>query len=63
MTDWQLISTAPKDGTRVLVAMPSGVVTISFWAQDHWWSPFSGRHERQQPTHWMPLPNPPKDAP
>lgn len=60
--DWQDISTAPKDGTIVLVAVKDAVF-------DAWWNEYDGwvdgctdRYEdliTYEPTHWMPLPLPP----
>jgi hypothetical protein len=68
--DWQPIETAPKvmSGTRYLGWCPGhgGVCFIS-WIEDgylsgpgdHW---ISGGAIQVEPTHWMPLPNPPEDA-
>lgn len=68
--DWQLIETAPKDGTVVLFtywgadadprfhgSMP---VVSGYWSMlsEDWYSPFSSTG-RLRPTHWMPLPEPP----
>lgn len=61
---WRDISTAPRDGTEVLVAMPSGALTVARWQVDRrytaggvWYhAPFA----LPQPTHWMPLPDPPE---
>jgi len=65
MNEWQPIETAPKDGRRILVYRPGkhkySTVDIDFWQVNRaplncWWhSPSDG-----QPTHWMPLPEPPK---
>ena len=76
MTEWQPIETAPKDGTRILLAhhqnkyenLPPLIWVIdgqwgANWRtgddyQPHW------HHDRKlrlvSPTHWMPLPEPPK---
>lgn len=70
-TDWQPIETAPKDGVGnwILIAT-SNRVTPAYW--DCWaildkptWVTYSYRGERvaaemDNPTHWMPLPAPPK---
>lgn len=62
MSEWQPIETAPKDETPVLL-----------WANtrrdreySHWIGAFDGENWRDeveghflQPTHWMPLPDPP----
>lgn len=72
MSAWQPIDTAPKDGTRVLLGAPQhvagakwldmqrveyGVVTqdLSYWQIEGFDWPIG-----VQPTHWMPLPNPPE---
>lgn len=59
---WKPIDSAPKDGTAILVVEPKNdqQLRCAFW-QDHWkmWLSVPGRiHVR--PTHWMPLPAPPK---
>jgi hypothetical protein len=69
--DWQPIATAPKDGTTVLVwsrGVHFGECYDGWtWANPHRvyeWSdgdcsdmPFD-----EQPTHWMPLPESPRDS-
>lgn len=66
--DWQPIETAPKDGTRVLIASGTDVVLAFFdnnagmWCENEydnlWWGPTdTARYDG--PTHWMPLPAPP----
>lgn len=62
MTDWQPIETAPKDGTEV-IAYDDGVY-ISHWYVTNpqifgWWAGDAGGIN---PTHWMPLPTPPKST-
>ena len=68
--NWQDISTAPKDGTTILGYMPErafnvpidDVATI-YWYDEYatpaWVDTVSG--ENVDPTHWMPLPEPPKE--
>lgn len=60
--EWQPIETAPRDGTRILVFYPvldGHIFTAGFefgtWQSGIW----DGR--REQPTHWMPLPEPPEN--
>ena len=54
---WLDISTAPRDGTRVLIYMGGMIFACGFehgkWQHGVWF--------RQEPpiTHWMPLPDPP----
>lgn len=66
--EWQPIETAPKTGVRLLAAFPRGGewrVDIVTWFDDHWRSIAMAfvngdrRMRREQPTHWMPLPQPP----
>lgn len=71
---WQPISTAPKDGTCVLLFLrDEGFATLAYWRKDDpgdefdWWLPAMDEwlcdgvvHEA---THWMPLPKPPGAAP
>lgn len=67
MSEWQPIESAPKDGTFILLAGPSGYrstplrVEVCRWVpqyrhgwQNHAFDSFGdGGHG---PTHWMPLP-------
>jgi hypothetical protein len=70
MTGWKPIETAPKDGTRVLLAF-SARVHVGWWI-DEVTTRYGREHRSQQewhvegmdllwrdrpkPTHWMPLP-------
>lgn len=62
MSDWQPIETAPRDGTPVLGYMPSyyqgkGGRSVILWLDGEW---FDNRAFATDPSHWMPLPDPPK---
>jgi hypothetical protein len=70
---WQPIKTAPKDGTAILVLLPSlyddGLPAL-LWADDGvqigWWDGedwVNLKSELLDPTHWQPLPPPPQEAP
>ena len=82
--DWQPIETAPKDGTRVLLArfidcakyrhLPrTGWIKVGRWVghyldgyENKWREnsvpevPIGSERIGLCPTHWMPLPEPPK---
>lgn len=59
--DWQPIETAPKDGTNIIVYCPlpgsEYIVTARFIRV--WVDSYEGE-DIFNPTHWMPLPEPPK---
>lgn len=68
---WQPISTAPRDGTPVLIYMPDAVepcISLAMWSHcpedplgDAWyeyWGDSNGPIDAE-PSHWMPLPKPP----
>jgi hypothetical protein len=61
---WQPIETAPKDGTRVLAWDGWSVQTLEYWDGNEEWGQVgdSDRLTVSYPTHWMPLPSPPKDG-
>jgi len=54
MSDWQPIETAPKDGTRLLLATPTGKVADGMWSTRY--EVWSWPYVMAEPTHWMPAP-------
>lgn len=65
-TGWQPIATAPKDGTGILAVQGSNMRVCS-WTQCGWTfyqsklgAPFV---IMIAPTHWQPLPPPPREVP
>ena len=79
MSEWQPISTAPKDGTPILV-FPGllGHPIVAAWERPakhpprgrvgnwsdnfgFWRVVLTNKATPYIPTHWMPLPPPPKD--
>jgi len=65
MSGWQPITTAPKDGTVILIfqanSMTGGKVKLVCWRDDT--VPKGWNATEDSPTHWMPLPNPPDSIP
>lgn len=59
MTDWRSIESAPKDGQIMLWA---DYHAIGFWSDFFKnWQTLDGDGTRQiEPTHWQPLPEPPR---
>lgn len=68
---WQPIDSAPKDGTAVLLwardlRFPGNVAVAQYITDDiEWWHVTDGKFgpwplRGPSPTHWMPLPGPPK---
>ena len=63
MSDWQPIETAPKDGTAVLGYDPSDgylCIYVVRWREGEWREAAGEEYGRWRPTHWMPLPSPPR---
>ena len=75
---WQPIETAPKDGTRILVSFGTMGIYAVAWEESAYdefklWCVDDNKHGPyylrgysdegpRSPTHWMPLPDPPKEA-
>lgn len=70
---WQPIETAPKDGRYILLAAPSGYITTplrvevcKYYPEYRPLQPWVNHSNDsfldggEGPTHWMPLPDPPK---
>jgi hypothetical protein len=61
---WRPIETAPKDGTRILLGCNAEVDAGRYWRSENQRNPrerwvWNG-WPKYQPTHWKPLPDPPK---
>jgi hypothetical protein len=60
-SNWQPISTAPKDGTSILIfeahAGTAGIMRVSHWRDDT--IPRGWTGAENAPSHWLPLPLPP----
>ena len=69
MTAWQPIETAPKDGRRLLLGkwrhgnwiIEVGKYTIHPLPGMRNYEAFEARSVDFRPSHWMPLPEPPRD--
>jgi Protein of unknown function (DUF551) len=73
MSEWQPIETAPTMRTILLFAatdigddgsVKNWRMETGFWSMGHagWkWGGYELRPYSVQPTHWMPLPEPPKE--
>jgi hypothetical protein len=67
MSEWQPIETAPKDGTTILAFFADRVgyvarqdVQAVAWRENDGWASTQTGWTLAWPTHWMPLPDPPK---
>ena len=66
MNEWQPIETAPKDGTPILMWDGDMIYVISWYVPQNtrypaqWREADGKRYCDYDPTHWMPLPEPPK---
>lgn len=67
MTDWQPIETAPKDGEDTILFWDGKVVVGFFLDNSRTARPWKGWRLHAgsawppgYPTHWMPLPEPPR---
>jgi len=66
-SEWLDISSAPKDGTYVLLYQPDTLIpdiVVCAW-EDDWWQCCDGKNPElplrgHSPTHWIPLPAPPR---
>jgi hypothetical protein len=66
---WQPIETAPRDGTSILVYADYKMF-VARWIEQNpycpgWWHVDDNKYDQfalcgHEPTHWMPLPEPPK---
>lgn len=65
MSEWQPIETAPKDGTHVLMYRRQDI-SEAWWQKKfigegyEWGGTGWAYPDFAPPTHWMPLPEPPK---
>ena len=56
--EWRPISSAPKD-INIFVSVPTVIYPLIMKKRPHCFI-YEGQQTLMQPTHWMPLPNPPK---
>mgnify|MGYP001340724877 CR=1 FL=1 len=64
---WQPIESAPQDGVGILAVSGNWIVTMHWHRNANCWADCGPSYARipvdEQPTHWMPLPQPPQEAP
>lgn len=64
MKEWLPIETAPRDRTRILGCQKlewlSTQVAVTYFGYCHWLREFDEELPYWNPTHWMPLPEPPQ---
>lgn len=72
--EWQPIETAPRDGTEILVTSEYGDVSVVRWLHNDWQGMCDGEpsiaaqgdtytdYHHPFCSHWMPLPEPPKEG-
>lgn len=62
MSEWQPIETAPREHRRHFLVVLDGEVCEARWSGSGGWhvATFNGQvWKERNPTHWMPLPEPP----
>ena len=57
--NWQPIETAPEDGTIVIIYEEGKAVSAFYDSSTKQWVETMDYYEVPDPTHWMPLPEPP----
>lgn len=62
---WQPVETAPKDGTFIWLLSDSFAIRIGYWKGGRWVDLAKAEARGAcdlsfEPSHWMPLPEPPK---
>lgn len=59
---WQPIESAPKDREVLLLDPEVGVCMGAYYSGKYWTTVCvrGGEDDFSEPTHWMPLPEPPK---
>lgn len=65
MGEWiECVKQLPPDSRVVLVYFDDGSIYTAKWLDPYWIDPdgLDFNYGRDVPTHWMPLPSPPKQA-
>jgi hypothetical protein len=57
--EWQPIAAAPKEALAEVLGNFDGVRRVMWWSALEGWMTACGATSPAQPTHWMPLPEPP----
>ena len=56
---WRTIDSAPKNGTLVFAYWRQNHMETAYFKRGSWWGAVDSE-EMNDPTHWMPLPKPPR---
>jgi hypothetical protein len=59
-SEWQPIETAPRDGTPVDLLINNARIADQAWGPDGWEDVNTHEQLGANPTHWRPVPAPPK---
>lgn len=69
MNNWQPIRTAPKEENSTILGCAKiynewviEITTWQYWAPQRYWASYSFDRFGPQPTHWIPLPDPPREG-
>ena len=58
---WQPIETAPMDGEVILIYLDGNWIASSRWVKTPNGKCWDFGLSKAEPTHWMPLPEPPEE--
>jgi hypothetical protein len=64
LAEWQSMATARKDGSRILLWDAAfRRCVVARWDFERWHiGDYGAEHEPRKASHWMPLPEPPRNA-
>lgn len=62
MSEWKTIDLAPRDGTEILVYSKHAGMHVMLFCDGFFREKVSFCRQREEPTHWMLLPEPQQDT-